>query len=121
MPEVIPVEAYADLVSDDHLNLGEADTVAKALDRTRNKGVDVLYLPRELAEEKALDPEDGTDSVFVAGLLPERETDDAYYAKQGPSGVYLPKSETRVYIEASNADIYIPDSGHETEGSVDAE
>jgi hypothetical protein len=118
MPTVIPVEAYHDLVSDDDLDLREADAIASALDRTSGKGVDVLHLPRELAAEKILDPEEGTECVFVAELLPERETDDAYYAKQGACGNWLPKSTTRIYVQATDADIYVPDRSQETEGSA---
>ena len=118
MSEVIPVEAYGDLIRDDHLDLGEADAIANALERTRAKGVDVLHLPQPLAEEKLLNPEDGTDCVFVAELLPERETGDAYYAKQGPGGSWLPKGATRIYVAADDADIYVPEPAPETEGSA---
>ncbi|WP_435175714.1 hypothetical protein [Halorussus sp. AFM4] len=118
MPEVIPVEAYHDLVSDDHLNLEEADAIAGALNRVTGNDVDVLYLPAELAEEKVLEPEDGTESVFVARLVPERETQAAYYARQGLGGAWVPKAATRIYVAAGDSDIYAPASTHETEGSA---
>jgi hypothetical protein len=118
MPDVIPVATYHDLVSDDHLELAAADAIARALDRTADADVDVLHLPRPLAEEKVLDPEDGTDCVFVVELVPQRETGAAYYARQGRRGCWLPKSATRIYRSGADADILVPDTGHEQEGSV---
>jgi hypothetical protein len=118
MSEVIPVASYGEIVSDDALDLRQADAIATALEATSETGSDVFYLPRPLADEKILEPEEGADCVFVAELLPERETGDAYYAKQGPGGVWLPKSTTRIYVVAQGADIYVPDAGQETEGSA---
>lgn len=117
MPEVIPVATYAGLISDEHLKLQHADAIAVALDRV-DGDIHVVYLPKELAEQNSLEPEDGTDSVFVAELVSERETGDAYYARQGLSGAWVPKDATRIYVEADGADILVPDTGHETEGSA---
>ena len=117
MPEVIPVATYAGLISDEHLKLKHADAIATALDRIGDD-VHVVYLPKELAEQNTLEPEDGTDSVFVVEFVSERETDDAYYARQGLSGAWLPKSATRVYVETDGADILVPNTGQETEGSA---
>jgi hypothetical protein len=118
MPEVIPVETYHDLVSDDHLGLAAANAIARALDRTAAADVDVLYLPRPLAEEKVLDSEDDTDCVFIAEFVADRETGAAYYARQGRRGCWLPKSATCIYRSGADADILVPDTGYEQEGSV---
>ncbi len=117
MQRTIPVESYSDLIHDDHLDLRDSDAIATALARIGDV-VDVVYLPRPLAEENVLDSEDGTDCVFVVELLSERETGDAYYAQQGRATAWLPKDATRIYVEAADADIYVPDSPSETEGSA---
>ncbi|WP_135829984.1 hypothetical protein [Halorussus halobius] len=115
MPEVIPVASYGDLVRDDQLDLAAADAIVSALAQSGD-AVDVIHLPRPLAEENVLDSEEGTDSVFVVDLDADRETGDAYYARQGRRTAWLPKGATRVYVEARDADILVP--GHEQEGSA---
>ncbi|WP_134668986.1 hypothetical protein [Halorussus marinus] len=43
--------------------------------------------------------------MFVVKLRPERETDSAYYAWQGWRAAWFPKVASRVYVQASDADI----------------
>ena len=116
MLKVIPISSYGDLVSDKVLSLQEADAVAGALNQTTDFDSYVVFIPRELAEEKPFDPEEGTDSVFVLELVEERETDAAYFARQGRSTAFIPKSATRVYVSRGDADIYA--YSQETEGSA---
>jgi len=118
MPEVIRIEAYGDLVCDDALDLQAADAIASALSVTSSADVAVLHLPRPLAEEKVLKPEDESDQVFIAEFVADRETGAAYYARQGRRGCWVPKSATRIYRSGADADILVPDTGHEQEGSV---
>lgn len=118
MRDVISVASYSELVRDDHLDIHQADAIASALGATSSTAADVVFLPRPLAEEKVLESEDGTDCVFVVDLDGDRETGDAYYARQGRRTAWLPKSTTRIYVESEGADIHIPESGHEQEGSA---
>lgn len=118
MSEVITVASFDDLLRDDALDVQEADAIAAALDH--DDDVDVVRLPRPLAEENVLEAEQGTDTVFVVDLDGERETGDTYYGKQARRTAWLPKGATRIYVQADDADVIAPESAHEQEESADA-
>lgn len=117
MPD-ITVDSYHDLVSDDELDLTAADTLADVLPTSDDQLA--FWLPLWLAGEKPLEPAGQSDEVFVGTPIPERETEKAYYIKQGHAGVWVPKSVVRVYRASADAEIVSPQAslGGSTEGSA---
>ncbi|PSQ48330.1 hypothetical protein BRD15_05585 [Halobacteriales archaeon SW_6_65_15] len=79
-----------------------------------------FWLPQWLAGEKPIEPAGSSDHVFVAEPVPDRETEKAWYVRQGNAGVWIPKSVARVYHASADADIVSPQSspGSSTEGSA---
>jgi hypothetical protein len=117
MAEITRVEEYGDLVGDDDLSLQDADTLAGVL--PTDEGRVAIWLPLWLAEEKPLTSAGKSDQVFVAEFG-ERETEKAYYVRQGNAGVWIPKSVARVYQAPPDADIVSPQAylSSSTEGSA---
>ena len=118
MPEVT-VATYADLLSDEDLDLVDSDTLAEIL--PVDDGQLAFWLPQWLAEEKPIEPAGQSDQVFVGERLVERETEKAYYVRQGNAGVWIPKSVARVYQTTPDADIVSPQASlaDSTGGSID--
>ena len=92
-PDSIPVRRE-DLLADPAL--AAAFGAADAADR-------VFRLPLELAAETVLEAVEGSERVFVAAPVPERETDRAYYVRQGRASERLPKTETATYEAEDDA------------------
>lgn len=117
MPEVT-VNSYGDLISDDHLDLAASDTLAEVLPTSDSQVA--FWLPHWLTEEKVFDPAGKSDQVIVAEVVPERETEKAYYVRQGNAADWIPKSTARIYRTAPGAEIVSPQAslGESTEGSA---
>ena len=105
MPEVT-IETYGDLLSDDDLYLQDSDALADAL--PTSDGRLAFWLPQWLAEEKVIEPAGQSDQVFVTEVVEDRETEKAYYVRQGNAGGWIPKSVARVYRAPAEADIVSP-------------
>lgn len=97
----VTVGQYADLLDDPTLDRADADALSAALPTPA--GAIAVWLPLVLAEEAVLESTAGSDRVFVAEVVPERETDCAYYVRQDCRGCWVPKGEARVYELADGA------------------
>lgn len=91
----VRVRRRADLRADPVLDRRDAAAVTSAL--PAGPGRFVFRLPRELAAETVLTPTADSDRVFAAERVGDRETDRAYYARQGRRGGWIPKADARVY------------------------
>ncbi|WP_162224602.1 hypothetical protein [Halorussus amylolyticus] len=98
---VVRVRRPADLCADDALDAADAEAVAAALPTRPDRLA--FWLPLALAEESVLVPTAGSDRVFVAEPVPDRDTDRARYVRQGRRGGWIPKTEARVYELAARA------------------
>ncbi|WP_137283434.1 hypothetical protein [Halorussus salinisoli] len=97
----VSVEGYADLLADPALDRHDADALAAALPAAPREAV--FRLPLVLAEESVLESVAGSDCVFAAEAVPERETDRAYYVRQDRRSCWVPKREACVYELAEGA------------------
>jgi hypothetical protein len=106
----VRVERSADLLADTELDRFEAQALAAALPAGP---VEVVFrLPLVLAEESVLESVAGSDCVFVAEVVPERETECAYYVRQDHRGCWVPKGEATFYELADGVtlDVEPPES-----------
>jgi hypothetical protein len=94
-PNRVRIERRADVVTDTDLNRVEAQALAAAL--PARPGEVVFRLPLVLAEESVLESVVGSDCLFVGEVVPERETECAYYVRQGHRGCWVPKAEATFY------------------------
>ncbi|MFC4449240.1 hypothetical protein [Halorussus aquaticus] len=99
--ERVRVARYADLLGDPTLDRRDADALAAALPAGPREIV--FDLPGVLAEESVLESVAASDRVFVAEVVPERETERAYYVRQDRRGCWVPKGEATVYELADGA------------------
>ncbi len=99
--ERVRVERRADLSADSEVNRRDADTLAAALPTGPHEIA--FRLPLVLAEETVLEPVAGTDRVFVADLVADRETERAYYVRQDRRGCRVSKAAATVYELADGA------------------
>ncbi|WP_135851679.1 hypothetical protein [Halorussus salinus] len=99
--ERVRVERRTDLSADPDVNRREADALAAALPAGPREVV--FRLPPVLAEETVLEPVAGSDRVFVAELVAERETDRAYYVRQERRACRVSKAATTIYELADGA------------------
>lgn len=106
----VRVESCADVFGDSDLDRLEAQSLAAALPSA--PGEIVFRLPLVLAEESVLESVAGTDRVFVAELVPERETQCALYVRQNQKGCWVPKDEATTYELADGVllDVDLPES-----------
>ncbi|UPV99320.1 hypothetical protein M0R88_12395 [Halorussus gelatinilyticus] len=99
--ERVRIERYADLLADPAVDRHDADALAAALP-TGPREV-AFGLPLVLAEETVLESVAGSDRVIVAELVPERETERAYYVRQDRRGCWVSKAAATVYKLADGA------------------
>lgn len=99
--EPVRVGGYADLLGDPALDRADAEALAGALPTA--PGEVAFRLPRALAAEVVLRSVDGSDRVFVAERVPDRETVGSHYVRQGRRGCRVPKAEVRRYELADGA------------------
>ncbi|UPV73288.1 hypothetical protein M0R89_12110 [Halorussus limi] len=99
--ERIRVERYADLLADPGLDRRDADALAAALPAGPREVA--FRLPLVVAEEAILESVAGSDRVFVAEAVPERETEQAHYVRQDRRGCWVPKATATVYELAYGA------------------
>lgn len=97
----VRVERRADLSADPDVTRCEANALAAALP-TGPREV-AFRLPRPLAEEIPLESVAGSDRVFVAELVPDRETERAYYVRQDRRGCRISTATATVYELADGA------------------
>ena len=109
-PNRVRIERSADLLADADLNRFEAQALAAAL--PAGPGEVVFRLPLVLAEESVFQSVAGSDCVFVAEVVPQRETECAYYVQQDHRGCWVPKGEATVYELADGVtlDVEPPES-----------
>lgn len=98
---VVRVEGVEDLRDDQALDSRAAEALAVALPPP--PGHVAFRLPLVLAEESVLEPVEGSDRVFVAEPVAERETDAAHYVRQDRRGCWIPKGEVTAYELADDA------------------
>lgn len=111
----VRIEQYADLSDEPILDSHDADALAVALPAP--PGRVVFRLPQVLAEESVHESIAGSDCVFVAEPVPERETECAYYVRQDRRGCWVTKAETTVYELADGAAIGPVSSASSESGS----
>ena len=106
----VRIERHADLLGETDLDRFEAQALAAAL--PARPGEVVFRLPLVLAEESVLESVAGSDCVFVAEVVPQRETECAYYARQDHRGCWVPKGEATFYELADGVtlDVEPPES-----------
>jgi hypothetical protein len=112
----IRVERYRDLLADSDLDRRDAEALAGALPAGPNRVV--FRLPLVLAEETVLESVAGSDRVFVAEPVPERETRTARYLRQGAKGCLVPEREARWYDLAEGATVDRDEFGQGATGST---
>lgn len=113
----VRIERYADVVADTELDRFEAQALAAAL--PAGPGEVVFQLPLVLAEESVLESVAGSDCVFVAEPVPDRETECAYYVRQDRRGCWVPKAEVTTYELADGVvlDVEPPESSESPESA----
>jgi hypothetical protein len=114
--EPIRVERYLDLLADPELDRRDADALAEVL--PTGSGEVVFRLPLVLAEETVLESVAGSDRVFVAEPVAERETRQAQYLRQGARGCLVPEREVKFYELAEGTTVDRDESGRGATGST---
>ncbi|WP_276300437.1 hypothetical protein [Halorussus lipolyticus] len=116
--EPVRVESYLELLGDPGLGRPDADALADAL--PAGPGRVVVSLPLALAEEVPLESVAGSDRVFTAEAVADRETEQARYLRQDARGCLVPKREARYYelAEGASVDSDCSESGSEAAGSL---
>ena len=110
----IRVERYRGRLADPDRR--DAEALAGALPAGPNRVV--FRLPLVLAEETVLESVAGSDRVFVAEPVPERETRTARYLRQGVKGCLVPEREAGWYDLAEGATVDRDESGQGATGST---
>jgi hypothetical protein len=116
----VRVESHADVFGDSELDRLDARAIAAALPSA--PGRVVFRLPLVLAEESVLESVPGSDCVFVAEPVPQRETKCAYYVRQDRRGCWVPKAEVTTYELADGVvlDVEPPECPKPTESPESA-
>jgi hypothetical protein len=116
----VRVESHADVFGDPELDRLDARAIAAALPSA--PGNVVFRLPLVLAEESVLESVPGSDCVFVAEPVPQRETECAHYVRQDRRGCWIPKGEVTTYELADGVvlDVEPPECPKPTESPESA-
>lgn len=116
-PNHVLIEREADLVTETELHRVESQALAAALPAAPREVV--FRLPLVLAEESVLESVPGSDRVFVGEVVPERETECAYYVRQARRGCWVPKGEATTYEVADGVtlDVDPPESSESPESA----
>lgn len=104
--DVVEVASYADLVSDDGLELQAADAIARAL--VQDDAGAVVWTEAWLAAEKDIAPVDGAGQVFQGSI--EAETEKAWLLAVDGAEAWIPKSQARRFRATDGAEIAVPQS-----------
>lgn len=117
----VRIESRTDVFGDPDLDRLDARALAAALPSP--PGRVVFRLPLVLAEESVLESVPGSDCVFVAEPVPQRETECAYYVRQDRRGCWVPKGEVTTYELADGVvlDVEPPESPESSERSESTE